>query len=131
MEQLCVRLARAIIKGVKWGERNHVVFDNFKTEMIAFTKRRKADLKRTLEKSRITVRGHTIGFNFETTRWLKMYLDTGLHFQAHKNISLEKARSAEDRVRKLGSTCGLEPRLLQRVEVAAVQAVTLYETRIW
>lgn len=37
VEQLFKWLERARIKAVKWGERNHVAFDNMKNDMIAFT----------------------------------------------------------------------------------------------
>lgn len=62
--------------------------------MIAFTWRRKADVQKRLAKSRITVRGHTIGCNVEATRWLGMYLNTVLQFWKHKNMSLQKAKRA-------------------------------------
>lgn len=60
-----------------------------------------------------------------------MYLEMSLQFQANKNISLEKARHAEDGALRPGPTCGLDPELIQRVQVAAVQAVTLYQSEIW
>lgn len=41
-----------------------------------------------------------------------MDLDTRLQFKAHKNLTLEKARKAEDRVRHLTATKGLVPGLV-------------------
>lgn len=70
-------------------------------------------------------------FNVEATGWLGMYLDTDLQFQAHKNIWLENARYAEDSIRRLRLTYGLELGLIQWVQVAAVQAVALYAAEIW
>lgn len=38
VEQLCERLARAGIKAVEWGERNHISSDNSKDKMMSFTR---------------------------------------------------------------------------------------------
>lgn len=81
--------------------------------MIAFTRQRKTDLQKGLAESQITVREHTMRFNIEATRWLRMYPDSSLQFWAQKNISLKKARHAEDRVRRMGSTYTLEPGLIR------------------
>lgn len=59
-----------------------------------------------------------------------MYLNTSLQFRAHKTISHDKAKCAEDRVRRLGSTYGLEPGLHRPVQVAAVLAVALHGIEI-
>lgn len=84
-------------------------------KMITFTRQRKTDPRKHLAEVQITVRGNTMKFNVEATRYQGMYLDTGLQFWAHKNISLEKAKQVEDRVRRLGSTYGLDPVLIRRV----------------
>lgn len=89
-EQLYKMLERARIRAMQWGEKNHVVFNNSTDEMLAFTRHRKPYLKRRLAKDRITVRGYMLGFNTKMTHWLRVYLDTGLQFRAHKNLSLEK-----------------------------------------
>lgn len=78
VEQLCEQLAKAGIKAVKWGERNHVMFDNSKYEMIAFTRRWRPILKRRHAEVRIMVRGHTLWSNTEATQWLTVYLNLGL-----------------------------------------------------
>lgn len=73
---------------------------------------------------------HTLGFNIEETRWLGVYLDTGLQFQAHKRLSLEKERKAEDRVCRLGITNGLKPGLIRRNQEAAVQVIARKEEMV-
>lgn len=103
--------------------------------MIAFTQCWKVDLQKWLAEVRITVRGHRMRFNFEATRWLGIYQETVLQFRVYKNISFEKAKHAEERVRRLGLTDGLELRLIRRVQVppvqvATVQAVALYRVEI-
>lgn len=51
---------------------NHITFDNTKDEAIAFTRTRKLEMKRTIAEERLTVRGQTVGFNNEATRWLRV-----------------------------------------------------------
>lgn len=126
VEQLCERQKTAGIRVMERGERNHVAFHNSRKEIIVFTQRPKQYLRRKVADTRIMVRDHTLGFNTEATGWLRVYLNTGLQFQAHNSLWLEKARKAEDRVRRLVSTNGLEPGLIRRIQVAAVQSVALY-----
>lgn len=38
VEQICQRLERVEIKAVEWRERNHVAFDNFRHEILPFTR---------------------------------------------------------------------------------------------
>lgn len=74
------------------------------------------------------MRDHTLGIISEATRWLRVYLDTDLHFRTHKSISLEIGRRAENTVRPLRSRKGLEPGLIRRIQVAGLQPVALYDT---
>lgn len=106
-------------------------FDNYKDEVIALTQHRKSNIRRKLGDIRITVRGHTLGFTTEATRWLVVYLDTGLQFQAQIRLPLKKMRKAEDRVRRLGRTNRLNPSLIRRIQMAAVQVVALYCAKLW
>lgn len=94
--------------------------------MITFTQRQKLDLKSKLANTRIIVRGHTLAFNTEAIKWLKVYLDTGLQFHAHRNLMFEKAQKAEDKVCQLESTSRHEPGLIRKIQLVAVQVVTLY-----
>lgn len=77
------------------------------------------------------MRSHTLGFNTEATRWVGVYLDTDLQFRVHKCLSLVKARKANDIVSEPRSTNKLEQSLIRRIQVVAVQAVTLYSVELW
>lgn len=116
---------------MKSKKKNHVVFDNLKNEMIVFPRQRKADLKRRMTEGQILVRGHTMRFNVEATRWLGMYLYREIQFRVYKNITLEKTKHAEERVRRLRSTYGLESGLIRWVQVTVVQEVALHGAEIW
>lgn len=72
-----------------------------------------------------------MGFNTEAIRWLEVYLDTRLQFRTHKNLIVEKARIAEDRIRRLTVTRELVLELVPQIQVVAVQTVVLYEAKIW
>lgn len=61
-------LERAGEKAVEWGENNHVEFDNAKNEAIAFRRKRKLKLNRRIAEAKITIRGHIMLFNTESTR---------------------------------------------------------------
>lgn len=63
-------------------------------------------------------------FNVKGTKLLSMYLHISLQFGAYKNISLKKASHAEERVRRLESTDGLEL-FIRQVQVAVSKAVAL------
>lgn len=90
--QLCERQKIALTKLEEWKERNYVAFDNLKNEAIAVRRRRKPELKMRIAETRFTVHRHTMSFNTEDTRWLRVYLNSGLQFRVHKNLTLEKAR---------------------------------------
>lgn len=109
---------------------NYVAFYNSKDEIIAFIERRKLHIWRKLMDARITVRGHIIGFNTEKTRWLGVYLNMSLQFQAHECLSFDEARKAVDRVRRLCSTNGLEPGRIRIIQVVAEQAVAIYSPEL-
>lgn len=89
---------------MEWRENNHVEFNNSNDKIIAFTQCKKPVPMRKLSDARITVRGHSLGFNKEATRWLGVYLNTVLQSTAHKILSLENARKTEERERRLEST---------------------------
>lgn len=84
-----------------------------------------------IAEARITVCGHVMRFNTEATRWLRVYFDIGLQFRAYKNLTLEKARRAEDRVRRLATMKGMTPELVRRIQVTTLQAVAQYGAEIW
>lgn len=71
--------------------------------MDSFTRRRKPEIKRRIVEVKITVRTNTMSFNNEVTKWLGVYLDSGLQFRAHKSLTLKKATYAEDKVGHLAA----------------------------
>jgi hypothetical protein len=98
---------------------------------VLFTRKRGQELREQVQRARIRVGGRQVSFNQEATRWLGIWLDAGLTFKAHYLTRLQKARTAEARVRTLCRGQGLPPGLVRRTQVAAVQAVALYGSELW
>src|SRR5271154_29236 len=122
-------LEQAGQKAIDWGLQNSVSFEVDKTEAVLFTKKRK--LAKEANQAKIRLAGETIRYNKEATRWLGLWLDSGLSFKAHYKIRLQKARKAEYRLKSISNTYGLSPGLVRRVQIAAVQSVALYGAELW
>ena len=60
-----------------------------------------------------------------------MWLDSALNFREHKDTYLQKARRAEARLKAVTNRKGLEPGLVRKIQVAAVQSVALYGAELW
>jgi phage terminase small subunit len=70
-------------------------------------------------------------FNSHATRWLGVWIDSHLSLKEHQNTMMSKAYRAEARVRSLRGKFGLSPENVRKIQVAAVQAVALYEVELW
>ena len=116
-------------KAIEWGEDKGLQFDNAKTEVLALTRRRKQMPQ--ISQMEMVIKSHTIKFNKEATRWLGIWLDSALKFRAHKDVYLQKARKAEARLRGIVSKKGLASGLVRKIQIAAVQSVSLYGAELW
>ena len=114
---------------VKWGLINNVTFDINKTEAILFTK--KSKIRRNIEQYNIQIQNYVIKFNKEATRWLGIWLDTGLSLKEHYQIRFQKAQQIENKLRAISGTFGLASGLVRRVQIAAIQSVALYGAELW
>lgn len=99
--------------------------------MISFPRRREPELKREILEARITIGGYTMSFNSETTRWLGIYLDTGLQFRLNRNLTPEKARCAVNRIWSLAAIRGMAPELVWWIRVAIIPALVPYGAEKW
>lgn len=129
--QVATYLEQAGNAAITWGRQNAVEFDAEKTEAVLFTRQRGRLLREQVQSARLRIEGHLVIFNQEATRWLGIWLDTGLKLKAHYQTCLRKARTAEARVRTLCRQQGLSPGLVRRIQIAAVQAVALYGAELW
>jgi Reverse transcriptase (RNA-dependent DNA polymerase)/Endonuclease-reverse transcriptase len=122
-------LTNAGEQAIAWGLLNNVKFDIEKTEAVLFTKKRK--IRQNLLNYNIKIQSHNIKFNKEATRWLGIWLDAGLSLKEHRQIRLQKAQKAENRLKAISGTFGLASGLVRRVQIAAVQSIALYGAELW
>jgi Reverse transcriptase (RNA-dependent DNA polymerase) len=122
-------LTNAGEQAIAWGLLNNVKFDVEKTEAVLFTKKRK--IRQNLINYNIKIQSYNIKFNKEATRWLGIWLDAGLSLKEHRQIRLQKAQRAENRLKAISGTFGLASGLVRRVQIAVVQSVALYGAELW
>lgn len=72
-----------------------------------------------------------VKFNDKATRWLGVWLDSGLTFVTHIKERVKKAQAAEARIKGLTRTYGLPPGLIRKIQIGAVQSIALYGSEIW
>jgi len=131
VREVCDKLQETAKVAIEWGHDNVVQFDAGKTEGVLLTQKRGRDLNDQIQRAQVEVDGHCVPFNPEATRWLGVWLDSGLNLKAHYQTCMRKARAAENRVQHLCQNHGLAPGLARHVQVAAVQSVALYGAELW
>ena len=125
VREVCDKLQEAAKVAIEWGHDNVVQFDAGKTEAVLLTHKQGRELKDLIQRARVEVNGHRVPFNPEATRWLGVWLDSGLNLKAHYQTCMRKEWAAENRVQRLCQSHGLPPGLACQVQVAAVQSVAL------
>jgi hypothetical protein len=131
VDRVCRQLQLAGEVAIAWGNANAVQFDPKKTEAALFTRKRGQALRDQVQRARLCVGGTQVSFNREATKWLGIFLDTGLTLKTHYQERLQKAKTAERQVRALCRRHGLPPGLVRRIQKAAVQLVALYGAELW
>ena len=116
---------------IEWGHDNMAQFDAGKTEAVLLTRKWGRELKDQIQRAQVEVDGHQLIFNPDATRWLGVWLDSGLNLKAHYQTCMHKTRAAEARVQCLCQSHGLAPGLVRQVQVAAAQSVALYGIEFW
>jgi len=117
---------------IDWTERWELEFDTAKTKVALFTCRRchKKHLHPKLT-VKIRVGNGFVRFNREVTRWLGVWMDTHLTFKEYHNRCIKKVKSADVQLQSLTGEHGILPPCMRAVQVACVQAITLYKSEVW
>ena len=97
---------------------------------MLFTRKQGRRRRELVQETHITVGGYRVSFNQEATRWLEVWLDSGLTFKAHFQKRIRKAKMAEARIRAFCRREGLSLSLILRIQVAVVQAIALFKTEL-
>lgn len=98
---------------------------------MLFSKAHPHRLDQQMSKIHIKIGAEKIRFNEEATRWLSVWLDSQLKFNAHVNEKLQKARTAEIQIKRLTRTYGLAPALLRLIQIAVIQFIAFYGAELW
>lgn len=116
---------------IRWGLANAVTYNIAKTEAILFSPTRSKKVNKETAEIRLTIGKEEIKFNNQATRWLGIWLDSGLIFNTHVKERVKQARAAEARIKGLTRTYGLPSGLVRKIQIAAVQAIALFGAEIW
>lgn len=74
---------------------------------------------------------HNIKFNNKVTKWLRIWFGSGLVFATHINKNFKKIYIAEAKIRRLNKSSKLFSGLMQKIEIAAIQAIIFLKAEIW
>lgn len=90
ISEVTTKLQKAGLTAVDWGEKNFLTFDLGKVEAILFDKtlRRRKESRQQMYPAKIDLKGNSIRYNTEATRWLGIWLDSALMFREHKDVYL-------------------------------------------
>lgn len=116
---------------LNWGKSNAVTYDLAKTEAVLFSKFYRQRLNKQMAEVYLKIGIEKIKFNKEATRWLRVWLDSQLKFNAQINEKFQKARTAEIQIKSLTQTYGLAPALIKRIQIAVIQSIALYGAELW
>lgn len=115
---------------LSWGPSNAVTYDIVKTKAILFSKACGRKAKGEVANTKLVFREQKVKFNNKTTRWLRVWLDSRLTFVIHIRERVKKPQAVEARIKCLTKTYGLLPGLVQKIEIAAVQAIAFFRSEI-
>jgi len=125
-------IERCAARSIQWGSRRGLQFDTAMTEAALSTHRRghRKHLRPKLS-AMIRIGSGVIRVKTQATRRLGVGMDPHLTFKEQHNRCMKKARAAEARLRTLTTTYGIVPESVRAVQVACVQAVSLYGSELW
>ena len=115
-----------------WAERWELEFDTANTESALFTRRRghKNYLRPKLT-AKTRVGNGFVRFNREATRFLGVWMDVHRTVKKHHNRCMKKLTASKARLRSLTGAQGIVPPCVRAVQVACIQAVALYRSKLW
>lgn len=115
---------------LKWGLSNVVTYDIAKKEVILFSKACIYKGKEEIAALRLVFGGQKVKFNIKATKWLGIWLDSKLFFDAHIKERIQRAKTAKVRIKGLTKTYKLPSRLIQKIYIAKVQAIAFFGAEI-
>ena len=119
------KLEQCAAASLRWAEDNAVRFETSKTEVILFSKKRGRRCSRG-----IRVKGQTVHFAPEATRWLGIWLDFTLSLAENCRRRIGITRLAEARLRRIVNKYGVPPAGARNLQTAIVQGTMLYAAEL-
>lgn len=98
---------------------------------MLFSKARKPKLLQQLTTTKLKFGGQFVRFNQKATQCFVMWLNSCLNFGPHFRERLKRVKIVEVRIKKPSKTYRILPALVQRILIAAMQSVTVYEAELW
>ena len=126
LDDVIRKLERCAEASLRWADSNAVRFETTKTEAILFSRKRKHHQCHR----GVRVRGQTVHFAGEATRWLGIWLDSSLSLAENRCRWIGKTRQAEARLRRIVSTYGVPPAAARGLQMAIVQGTMLYASEL-
>ena len=128
-EEVAKLLEEAGSQLVHLGKEHHIGFDEEKTEAALFTRKRKQ--LQEMKNLQIRLPNFTCKFQKEVTRYLGFWLNSKLSFREHFHIQYQKAEKVLQSIAPMAKQSGLPSSLVQKIQVATVQSITLYGSELW
>jgi ribonuclease HI len=118
-----------------WAASNAVLFDDSKTEMLHFDRKRKNDYEPqesvTLPNGTVVPPG-TKGVAPDVVRWIGIWFDRKLTFRHHVTVKAASGKRAMGMLQRMANTeAGLSPAAVRQLYVSCILPVMTYGAEIW
>ena len=125
-EENCIELEAIAKTAFEWGDNNAVAFDDPKTELIHFHRRRQSP------ECPVTLPNGTVTQPSPVVRWLGVFFDRKLSFRTHINRKVTFASRALQMISRLNtSERGLSPQHLHQLYTSCVTPILDYRAEAW
>jgi len=131
VNQVVRKLEACAAESIDLADRRDLQFDTAKTEAALFAPRKghKMHLRQKLTTNIMGGDG-LVRFNKDATWWLGIWMDAHLLFKEHQNRCMKKARTAEAQLHVLTRLHGTVPEQVRAFQVACVQPVERYGSKL-
>ncbi|CEJ95213.1 hypothetical protein VHEMI10708 [[Torrubiella] hemipterigena] len=125
LQETSQRAEQAIQRMVEWSKSTAVTFDPAKTEIMHFTRKRVTESPTIQHQDKVNKATPSM-------RWLGVYLDSKLKFNAHITYWRQKAMVTANLLRSLSNTIsGIKPSAVRRAVNTVIIPTIFYGIEVW
>ncbi|CEJ92616.1 hypothetical protein VHEMI08255 [[Torrubiella] hemipterigena] len=125
LQETSRRAEQAIQRMVEWSKSTAVIFDPAKTEILHFTRKRASEAPTIRHENKVNKAAPSM-------RWLGVYLDSKLKFNAHITYWRQKAIVTANLLRSLSNTIsGIKPSAVRRAVNTVIIPTIFYGIEVW